>query len=265
MGEQVVYVYGIVPSGADVANAPSGLDDARVLLAREGDIAALVSVLDGAVYASDVVSRQSADVDWVAPRAVAHDAVLSWASDAGAVLPLPMFTFFSNARGVHVMLCDRAAELRLAIERVASAQEFGVRVFRIDAVLQRHIGALSPAIAELERHAERATPGQRYLLERKADDTRTSEVRRVAAEVAHDVYVALMACALDGATDALPAQDGARVNGTAVLNAFFLVRRDELESFRAALTALAARYEALGFRFDFTGPWPPYHFAGPRT
>jgi hypothetical protein len=265
MGEQVVYVYGIVPSGADVTNAPSGLDDARVLLEREGEIAALVSMLDGAIYESDAVQRQSADVDWVAPRAVAHDAVLSWASDAGAVLPLPMFTLFSSARGVHAMLCDRAAELRLAIAHVAPAQEFGVRVFRIDADLQRHIGALSPAIAQIERDAAQATPGQRYLLERKADDTRASEVRRVAAEVAHEVYHVLTERALDGAADALPTQDGARVNGTAVLNAFFLERRDRLESFRAALTALAKRYEALGFRFDFTGPWPPYHFAGPRT
>jgi hypothetical protein len=24
------------------------------------------------------------------------------------------------------------------------------------------------------------------------------------------------------------------------------------------------KYEPSGFKFDFTGPWPPYHFVGER-
>jgi hypothetical protein len=25
------------------------------------------------------------------------------------------------------------------------------------------------------------------------------------------------------------------------------------------------KYEPSGFKFDFTGPWPPYHFVGGRA
>lgn len=265
MGEQVIYVYGIVPAGLDASSAPPGIDGARVHLEREGELAALISELDADAYASDEVEARSGDVEWVAPRAMSHDAVLTWASDVGPVVPLPMFTFFHDTRGVDAMLSGRATELRQLLERLASAQEFGVRVFRIDAELSEHIAELSPAIAELEASARRASPGQRYLLERKAQNERTAEMRRVAADVARAVYHDLESCALESTSETLPAQENDRSAGTAVLNAYFLIRRDALEPFRAMLTSLAERYEPRGFRFDFTGPWPPYHFAGGRA
>ncbi|HEX6964528.1 MAG TPA: GvpL/GvpF family gas vesicle protein [Gemmatimonadaceae bacterium] len=265
MGEQVIYVYGIVPAGVDATSAPPGIDGTRVFLEREGDVAALVSELAAADYRSDAVEAHSGNVEWVGPRAVAHDAVLTWASDSGPVVPLPIFTFFHDTGGVDAMLSGRARELRVLLERLASAQEFGVRVFRIDAELAEHIAELSPTIGELEESARRASPGQRYLLERKAQNERTTEMRRVGADVARAVYQALDVCALESVSEALPAQENNKGAGTAVLNAYFLVRRDALDAFRATLTALAERYQSRGFRFDFTGPWPPYHFAGTRT
>src|SRR2546423_1612262 len=88
----ICYVYGIVAAQTAVADAPAGLDGARVVVRREGDVGALVSELDGDAYAPATIEERSRDVDWVAERAVAHDRVLTWASDRGAVIPLPMFT-----------------------------------------------------------------------------------------------------------------------------------------------------------------------------
>jgi Gas vesicle synthesis protein GvpL/GvpF len=47
-----------------------------------------------------------------------------------------------------------------------------------------------------------------------------------------------------------------------VLNAAFLLAPERLNAFQETLTSLVERHGARGFRFDFTGPWPPYHFAG---
>ena len=35
--------------------------------------------------------------------------------------------------------------------------------------------------------------------------------------------------------------------------------------FQTILTEMVNKYESSGFKFDFTGPWPPYHFVGERT
>jgi hypothetical protein len=57
----------------------------------------------------------------------------------------------------------------------------------------------------------------------------------------------------------------AAARGTMVLNAAFLVAPTSLEAFQRMLTSLVERHGPHGFRFDFTGPWPPYHFVNETT
>jgi hypothetical protein len=47
-----------------------------------------------------------------------------------------------------------------------------------------------------------------------------------------------------------------------VLNAAFFVSPDMFQQFQRTLTSIIDREAGRGLRFDFTGPWPPYHFAG---
>jgi hypothetical protein len=171
-----------------------------------------------------------------------------------------MFSLFRDASGVHGMLAERAEFLRRTLARVARGREFGLRVYRLDEVLLDRSGTLSAPVAELERAIAGASPGQRYLLERKLDKERRSEAKRVGREAARDVFDTLEARSLEAVREALPAADRESGAGAAVLNAAFLVARDGTEQFREALTALVKRLEPAGFRFEFTGPWPPYHF-----
>lgn len=254
-----MYVYGIVPSVLDMSGAPAGIDEGAVQLEPAGDLGALVSPVDAAVYASGVDDRVG-DLAWLGPRAIAHDRVTSWASELGAVVPLPMFSLFHDDARVRQMLRTRHDELAALLARVAPGREYALRVFRLDDVLHEALARVSPRVAALEREAEAAPPGQRYLLTRKLDGVRRDEAREVSETVARTVYETLAARALAAVADPLPSTvDGAA--GTAVLNASFLVGRNALTPFREALTEMVRQHDPSGFRFEFTGPWPPYHFA----
>jgi hypothetical protein len=61
------------------------------------------------------------------------------------------------------------------------------------------------------------------------------------------------------------AVDADSARGTMVLNAAFLVAPTALEAFQRTLTGLVERLGPHGLRFDFTGPWPPYHFVNETT
>jgi hypothetical protein len=262
MGDNIVYVYGIAFASLDVSSAPRGLDDATVIVEREGELGALVSILDAGIYAGGTAEARAGDVSWIGPRAVAHDSVLTWASEMGGVVPLPMFTLFSSADAVRAMLSERSAELLPVLARVAAAREYTLRIFRLDAVLADTLPTHSPRLAALAERAESASPGQRYLIERKLDTERRAELRRVGSEVAVEVYDALAALSIDAVRDPLPAtRDGGSSAGVAVLDASFLVRRDATVEFQGSLTELTKRREPSGFRFELTGPWPAYHFA----
>jgi Gas vesicle synthesis protein GvpL/GvpF len=256
------YVYGIVPASAELAGAPSGVEDAPVVLERSADgaVAAVVSVVPHDDYAPATLEARTSDVEWLGPRAVAHDRVLSWVSDRAAVIPLPMFTIFSGADAVRGMLVERSASIRSSLARIASHREYALRVYRVDAEVLRDIGELSPRLRELERAAEEVSPGQRYLLQRKLEAERKNELRVVSQRVAAEIFDALGEHAAERSRAPIPrgASDASR--GVQILNAAFLVSRDAYDAFQSRLGALVAQHSRHGFLFDFTGPWPAYHF-----
>jgi hypothetical protein len=260
--DSVWYVYGIVPASLDGSCAPAGLDDASVTLESwpDHEVAALVSVLRGPTYEPATLEAKSGDVEWLSPRAVAHDRVLTWASDHAAVIPLPMFSLFSSADAVRAMLRDRGPHLDRTLKHIGDAREYALRVYRVDSEMLDTITDLSDRLRDLAASAAKASPGQRYLLERKLDAEKRSEMRNVTQRLMDETVAALSAHAVDCERSAIPRVTDAESNrGTMVLNASFLVAPSRFRDFQEALSAIVTARQQ-GFRFDFTGPWPPYHF-----
>src|SRR6266550_485419 len=265
MIERLCYVYGVVGSSIETATAPKGIDGGPISLIPNGDVSALATSVSAEDYSPERVESLTADVDWVSQRAMAHDKVLTWASDAGPVIPFPMWTLFRDAKAVKAMLSKRATELAETFKRVGDGREFIVRVYVQPGVLQDRLGGHSAELAALEAEAAKASPGQKYLLERKIDNVRRDSGRDLTARVAGEIHDALSASSMETAREQ-PVNAGApREQGRAILNAAFLVAPARVVDFQRALTAMVNKYEPSGFKFDFTGPWPPYHFVGERA
>ena len=255
------YVYGIIPAKAVASGAPAGVDDAAVSVVAEGDVAALVSELTGDNYDPASIAAQSGNVDWVAPRATAHDLVLTWASDRGPVIPLPMFTAtFASQDSVRSMLRERAGELKSVMDRVGRGREYALRVYRVDAELKAALPQLSEEIGALKAAADAASPGQRYLLERKMEERAKEQLRATSQRIAAEIRDELAKVAVETTTAPIPRMS-TDAPGTMILNAAFLIAPDGLRAFQERLTRIVNERQPSGFRFDFTGPWPAYHFA----
>ena len=110
MADDLYYVYAVVSPTTAIEVAPPGIDGRAVMLVVSGDVAALASRVDAATYGEGLDDRV-ADVAWIAPRAMAHDSVLTWAGDVGAVVPLPMLSLFRSEEAVRAMLTARRDEL----------------------------------------------------------------------------------------------------------------------------------------------------------
>lgn len=260
----ITYLYGVVPAGTDASRAPAGIDDAPVGLiqAAGGKHSALATRVSGADYSPGKIESLAGNVDWVRSRAEAHDRVLNWASDVARVIPLPMWTLFRDESAVKQMLADRDAEFAATFERIAGAREYTVRAYVRSVELQANVSELSEEFRVLEAQAKTASPGQKYLLERKLDKERKETARRVMRQVAGDVHSALSTAAKNSLRDEIAPGVAAAEQGQAILNASYLVSSDALTEFRKTLTEFVNRYQPSGFTFVFTGPWPPYHFVG---
>jgi hypothetical protein len=262
MSGDVLYAYGVVRSDFDVGRMPAGLDDAPVVRVTEAGMSALVSRLPHADYAPSVIEENSGEVVWLSPRAMAHDRVLTWAQEHGGVIPLPMFSMWGSDAALSQTLRERATALATMFERVSGADEFGLRVHRRDAAMLERADTLDEDLARLRREAEAASPGQRYLLERKIGERAKGAVRAASQRMAREIFEDLRRLAREALARPLTPTTGGVNEATMVLNGAFLVGRDHLEAFRVAVAAHVRDNESKGLSFDFTGPWPPYNFVG---
>ena len=256
------YLYGVVPAATDALHAPAGIDESPVEIIPGGSHAALVTRVSANDYGPDKIEALAGNVDWVRYRAEAHDRVLNWASDTTRVIPLPMWTMFSDDASVVAMLSERSAEFDAVLARIGDAREYTVRAYVRTPELQSKVSDLSEEFRALEAQAKTASPGQKYLLERKLDKERKETARRIVRQVASDIHVALSAVAKLSARDEITPGLAASDQGQAILNASYLVPPSSMKEFQKTLTEFVHRYEPSGFTFAFTGPWPPYHFVG---
>ena len=262
---RLCYVYGVVPASISTATAPRGIEHGDVSLIPNGEVAALATSVNADDYAPARVEALTADVDWVSERAMAHDRVLTWASDNGAVIPFPMWTLFRDSKAVEAMLAKRLAELRSTFARLANGREFIVRVYVQANALRENLDTHVSELRQLEEEAAKASPGQKYLLQRKIEGLRRDAGKDVAGRAAVEIFDSLRACSMETVREQ-PVNSGTpREQGRAILNASFLVDPRRLVEFQRALTSMVDKYESSGFEFDFTGPWPPYHFVGERS
>ena len=158
--------------------------------------------------------------------------MLTWASDRGPVVPLPMFTStFASRDAVRAMLRDRADELRRVLDRVGQGREYALRVYRVDSELKAALPTLSAEIAHSRRPPTLPLPGQRYLLQRKLEERSKDELRATSERfVAEIPRCARRGVAVESMTSPI-ARVTADAPGTMILNAAFLVAPDGLHAF----------------------------------
>jgi hypothetical protein len=254
----VTYVYCVVASGGPprLRGVPAGLPnmDPPRALPIGGNLFAIVASAPIKQYGEETINRRLSDLDWVSAAAVSHEAVVEHFIDADAVLPMKLFTIFTDDERATAYLRGERARLTATARRVAKHQEWGVRV-----LLDRAV-----ASAAAEQRASRARPqssmgsGVAYLSRKKAQRDASVELSTGARETVSRLYDRLSAkarLARRRSPSELPAQ-----GGSLLLDAAFLVARSRARTFRALAAREARSLAPQGYAVDLTGPWPPYTF-----
>jgi hypothetical protein len=239
---------------------PDAIEDGAALeLVESEGLAAVVSAVPLDDYGEGALALRLGDAAWTATRALRHERVAEHFARKTPVVPLRFGAIYLEREGVGRMLSERGAQLRAVLARVGGREEWGLNVYVERARLREEVTRVSPRLREMSERADASAPGQAYLLRKKIkslrDEEARAETRRTAAEVERR-----LAAASDGAARLRVLKDEATEEGELAARLAFLVRREGFEEFHAAAEALAADYTPLGFRFELTGPWPPYNF-----
>ena len=261
--DTLVYLYGIVPADAPAPPAELvGVEGAPVRLVTLDRVAAVVSEVPAGIYEDEALNARLDDLDWVGERGLAHERVLDWFAEGGAVIPSSLLSLHLDEERLRGRLGEDEARLADQIEALRGRREWGVKLWRHDEALAERIIELSPALRALDAEIEQAPPGRKFLLGKKLETLKAEELKRLAGRVVHAVFDALRERA-DRSTHVLLPPAPPRSERALALHAAFLVSEEGFPAFQRRLGEIAGEFQPYGFEFEFTGPWPPYHFAQP--
>jgi hypothetical protein len=221
----------------------------RLLGAGEGLFLA-VSDVPLSEYGEAAINRRLQDLDWVSRAAMAHERVIESFASATAVLPMKLFTIFTDEARARAHVADQRRRFAALVKRVSGHEEWSVRV-----VLDR---ARAERAAPRPSAAGNGRTGIAYLARKKARRDAAAELSQRARETVADLYDRLAARARfakrRGASE-LPLK-----SGPLLFDAAFLIPRTRSSAFRALAAREAKAMARSGYGLTLTGPWPPYSF-----
>jgi hypothetical protein len=250
------YVYALLRrrAGPPLASAPAGVPQAGPLRALQAGEALwlVVATVPASAYGSESIDGRLRDLEWVAARAVAHDAVVAHLLGRGDLLPMRLFTLFASDERALAHFAKRRASLGRLLDKVQGREEWGVRL------------SFERAVAGGVRDAPSGWPGtqavgegRRFLRRKAAQLEARGRAASDASRTAGQLFRELRRHAADAALRP-PADPRAPL----LLDAAFLVSRDGRSRFKSAARRARARLEREGFALSLSGPWPAYNFAG---
>jgi len=253
-----LYLYGFVPAAVPLpAEGLAGVADGVVQLVPLDGFAAAVSPVPAADFAPEELEERTRDLKWVGAHGIAHEAVVAWFVDHAHIVPVPVFTLFSSTSALVADARARAEWIAESLRRFEGLREWDLKVACAHDELAAHAGELSPDVAELDRRIAAASPGTRFLLERKREELVRSEVTRAAHAIADELLA--LAGEFARRTRSLPL---VRAEGPAavVLNAAVLVPVEHEDELLQRFAARAAELAPRGIAVLLSGPWAPYRF-----
>ena len=207
---------------------------------------AIVQSVPEGEYGESSLARGLQNLDWIGPRAVAHEHVIESFLSSTALLPMQLFTLFnSDDRVVEHVRSDRARITRI-LKRIEKKVEWGVRL------------TWNEQAARDKAASRQAKTGAEFLA-RKRDVLDVSRKQLAEARTAADrVYKAIdrRAAASQRRTSLERATPGSRL----LLDAAFLVPAARSGAFKAAVREQTRALRGTGIETSVTGPWPAYNF-----
>ena len=243
-----------MPGGQDVRVLPVPGPSSRTQRPGTSRDWLIVSTVPERAYGEAALEEGLQQLEWVAPRALAHEAVVEHFLSAPAVLPMQLFTMFTeDARALEHVVRDKR-RIAAIFKRIDHQVEWGLRLSWNPDTTRAQSGARPRAAAK--RSAPRS--GADYLVSKREQRDLAQARLKQARTQANRMYKAVSreATAAQRRTATEQAAPGSRL----LLDAAFLVPARRANAFRAAVGRHARVLEGADLTVSLTGPWPAYNF-----
>lgn len=238
------YVYCIIRADEPLTFGPIGIGDepAPVSTVVCDGLAAVVSDAPLGVF------------DPTRDNVLAHQRVNEMVMRDHTVLPMSLGTVFKTGNDVSAFLRSAYRAFTDVLDKMQNKLEFGLKVLWDRDAVVRQIEREDEDIRRLKQEIA-AQKGSTYFARMQY-----GRLIQTALDERSERYVSEIFNRLRDVSVA--ARANKPIGDRMILNAAFLVSRDNEEQFDARVKALGASHDKLTFKY--TGPWPPYNFVNIR-
>ncbi len=258
------YVYGMMAYNLplDLAEADvtgiDGISDVALLIDHQ--IAAIVSEVDSDVFGDKYLKVNMKETAWLKDHVRRHASVLSGLKQFATLVPLKFGTVCRTEAEVFDLITARRSDLERTFERLHDKKELGLRIHcQMDLLSQR----VSRKEQSFDRSIDEMSKGMgNYLkseIKDQSPDANRSAVQAILENCVRRSHVELLEVASEGVFKPVD-ESTDELGRTLIMSTAYLVPSSAEALFKKVITRLADEFGDLGFSFEQSGPWPPYHF-----
>jgi Gas vesicle synthesis protein GvpL/GvpF len=234
--KSVFYLYGITPAGPEFQVTAPGVDGVAAVEAVEvTDLAAWYSRVDAREFGEELAQRME-NLEWLADMSVRHQRVVALVAAQSAIVPARFGTIFLTLQNLKKDVAGRVAEAKATLDRIADAEEWGVKVLR-----------RAPPVAMVTANSGAEYLRKKAALQTARQKTVSDEVNCFADELSKIAKASAPIGRLSSSQRDLEWQ------------AAFLVAKSRKHDWDAILRRYASEW-AESREIECSGPWPPYSF-----
>ena len=238
------YVYCIIESTDPLRFGPIGLgaDPSDVYTVHYKNLAAVVS--DAPLEVLDSTRE----------NVLAHERVNETVMREHTVIPMSFGTIFKTREDIVELLRSAAEAFGDVLNKMQNKLEFGLKVLWDRDQAVREVEQDDEDISRLKKEIS-GQKGPTYFARmqygRLIDSALQSRSERYVADILEQLREVSVASRINKP-----------IGDKMIMNAAFLIARDQETAFDGKVKSIASRFDKLTFKY--TGPWPPYNFVNIR-
>jgi len=256
-----LYVYGFFEGGKLPSLIGKGVDLCHEVVSLPyRQISAALSIVSLEEYGETPLAARLQDLHWITPRIQIHKTVIESIMEVSPVIPLRFCTIFTREERIIGILKANYRRFQVFFGAVRDKEEWGVKVYADPRQVTSTVGRISPLIRDFDEIIPLASPGEAYLLRKKRELLVQEALADFLDPFAEEIYQMLAPYTAGGRRNRLLDRRATGKGEEMILNAAFLIRKEEMNDFKKRLEKIAIAYESQGLIFELSGPWPPYNF-----
>ena len=193
-------------------------------------------------------------LDSTRENVLAHERVNETVMREHTVIPMSFGTVFKTREDIIELLRSAAEAFGDVLNKMQNKLEFGLKVLWDRDQAVREVEAEDEDISRLKKEIS-GQKGPTYFARMQY-----GRLVDAALHARSERYVAVV---LDELRDvSVASRINKPIGDKMIMNAAFLISRDQEQAFDAKVKSIASRFDKLTFKY--TGPWPPYNFVNIR-